>query len=72
MAAPAFDRRRVNGPEVSFPPVYEDEPVASTSASRIQTLQEVAESYRRQGRTKDDSRPICASAFAHCCLRSRS
>lgn len=63
MSAQAFDRRRVNGPEVSFPPVFDDEPpVASTSASATaiqHDLQKAAESYARQRRDKDALRPIC-------------
>lgn len=62
MAAPAFDRRRVNGPELSFPPVYEDElPAAesSTSAARMANLKEAAQAYSRNGRNTDAFRPIC-------------
>lgn len=64
MAAPAFDRRRVNGPEVSFPPVYEEdlpsaEASSSTSAQRMSSLKEAAQVYARQDRSKDAFRPIC-------------
>ncbi|KAL7416188.1 3' exoribonuclease family, domain 1-domain-containing protein [Mrakia frigida] len=63
MAAPAFDRRRVNGPEVSFPPVYEEdlpsaEASSSTSAQRMSSLKEAAQVYARQDRSKDAFRPI--------------
>lgn len=63
MAAPAFDRRRVNGPEVSFPPVYDDElPTAASSsktAAAFDSLADAARRYQRTTRAKDDLRPIC-------------
>jgi hypothetical protein len=66
MAAPAFDRRRVNGPEVSFPPMYDDElpsPAAagssSTTAAAFESLADAARRYQRTTRAKDDLRPIC-------------
>lgn len=50
MAAPSFDRRRVNGPEESFPPIFEDEAV----------LHSVEATKQRSGdRGKKDLRPIC-------------
>jgi len=69
MAAPAFDRRRVNGPEVSFPPVYEEdlpsaEASSSTSAQRMTSLKEAAQVYARQDRSKDAFRPICESSIS--------
>ncbi|CDZ97352.1 Exosomal 3'-5' exoribonuclease complex, subunit Rrp41 and related exoribonucleases [Phaffia rhodozyma] len=72
MTTSLFDRRRVNGPEVSFPPLYEDElpqPAASTSMSTLNSnanttvapfasLQEAALAYQRQGRSPGDVRPV--------------
>lgn len=65
MTTALFDRRRVNGPEVSYPPFYEDElpqPAASTSA--FASLQEAAVAYQREGRSADDLRPICSCRFS--------
>jgi len=50
MAAPFFDRRRVNGPEESFPPIFDDEG----------DLHSVVATGKRSGdRGKKDLRPIC-------------
>ena len=50
MAAPFFDRRRVNGPEESFPPIFDDEA----------GLHSVVAAGKRSGdRGKKDLRPIC-------------
>ena len=49
MAQSAFDRRRVNGPEESFHPIFEDDDE--------QPAQKVT---KRQGRAATDIRPICA------------
>jgi exosome complex component MTR3 len=52
MAAPFFDRRRVNGPEESFPPIFDDEG----------DLHSVVATGKRSGdRGKKDLRPICVS-----------
>jgi len=40
-----FDRRRIQGPEVSYAPIYEDEPEAGPST--------------RVDRANDEARPIC-------------
>jgi len=49
MAAPSFDRRRVNGPEERFPPVFDDEA----------DLHSVVATGKRSGdRGKKDLRPI--------------
>ncbi|KIY72147.1 ribosomal protein S5 domain 2-like protein [Cylindrobasidium torrendii FP15055 ss-10] len=45
MAAPAFDRRRVNGPEESFPPVFEED-------------REVKKISKRTDRENGDFRPV--------------
>ncbi|TRM62499.1 3' exoribonuclease family, domain 1-domain-containing protein [Schizophyllum amplum] len=45
MASGAFDRRRINGPEESFPPVFDDEDVPQPSTTRL-------------GRSELDIRPI--------------
>jgi exosome complex component MTR3 len=50
MAQASFDRRRVNGPEESFPPVFEDEEQAEPLLSN---------GKRRDGRALGDLRPIC-------------
>ena len=50
MAAPSFDRRRVNGPEESFPPIFDNEAVL---------LPAIATGRRSDGRGKKDLRPIC-------------
>ena len=57
MAAPSFDRRRVNGPEESFPPMFDEEA----------DLQPVVATGKRSGdRGKKDLRPICLLLdFAH-------
>ncbi|CCA73082.1 hypothetical protein PIIN_07036 [Serendipita indica DSM 11827] len=49
MAAPAFDRRRVNGPEESFPPIFIDD-------ERLEPLN--SDNKRRDGRASEDLRPI--------------
>ena len=50
MAAPFFDRRRVNGPEESFPPIFDDEA----------DLHSVVATGKRPGdRGKKDLRQIC-------------
>ncbi|PPR08085.1 hypothetical protein CVT24_010546 [Panaeolus cyanescens] len=47
MAQPSFDRRRINGPEESYPPIFDDE-INQTSTTQIS----------RKGRQPDDIRPI--------------
>ncbi len=47
MAQAGFDRRRINGPEESFPPVFDDDDVLQSS------------SKPRQGRKPSEIRPIC-------------
>lgn len=47
MAQPAFDRRRINGPEESHPPVFIDEEPSQTRSVKS-----------RQGRASSDIRPI--------------
>ncbi|TDL24783.1 mRNA transport regulator 3 [Rickenella mellea] len=49
MAQALFDRRRVNGPEESFPPVYDSDEEDELSGSNLNT---------RQGRSSADIRPI--------------
>lgn len=79
MAAPAFDRRRVNGPDQSFPPVFDDElqPAAasmsaSSSKQAFESLEQAAAGYRRTTRAEDDLRPICACfPWAACCRAVR-
>ena len=57
MAVPSFDRRRVNGPEESFPPMFDEEV----------DLHSVSATGKRSGdRRKKDLRPICVILdFAH-------
>lgn len=50
MAQPSFDRRRVNGPEESFPPVFLDD-------SQPESL--FIDGKRLDGRALNDVRPIC-------------
>lgn len=52
MAQSAFDRRRINGPEESFPPVFADEEQAFVKSGAP-----------RNGRAAKDIRPICTSIF---------
>jgi len=50
MAAPSFDRRRVNGPEESLPPMFDKEA----------DLHPIVATEKRSGdRGKKDLRPIC-------------
>lgn len=49
-----FDRRRVNGPEVSYHPVFESVPKASTSDLGPRA------GSKRVGRSVKEIRPICA------------
>ena len=56
MAQNAFDRRRINGPEESCPPVYESDEEAVGESSKG-----VTESSTRKGRTPKEIRPICVS-----------
>lgn len=49
-----FDRRRINGPENSAPPVFEDEDEDASPYAKWATGQP------RIGRAADDIRPICA------------
>ena len=44
----SWDRRRINGPEESFPPTYEED--EDTQGLNLET---------RQGRGPSDIRPIC-------------
>jgi hypothetical protein len=48
-----FDRRRIQGPEVSYAPIYEDEPEAGPST--------------RSDRANDEARPICELDFGFGC-----
>lgn len=57
MAQSNFDRRRINGPEESFPPVFSDE--EQNLASRVQT---------RNGRGPKEIRPICEFLLAFLAL----
>ena len=57
MASIGFDRRRVNGPEESHAPVFEEEEEEDES---IETISE-----DRRGRAAGDIRPICASNIIH-------
>lgn len=50
MAQPSFDRRRVNGPEESFPPVF-------IPILPIESL--LSNDKRRDGRALGELRPIC-------------
>lgn len=50
MAQLSFDRRRVNGPEESFPPVFIDEPQPDSL---------LKDGKRVDGRALGDVRPIC-------------
>jgi exosome complex component MTR3 len=50
MAQPGFDRRRVNGPEESFPPVFNTD-------QQKETL--LLNGKRKDGRTLTEVRPIC-------------
>ena len=50
MAQYVFDRRRNNGPEDSFPPVFDSDPWSMASESERKT---------RKDRTPLDIRPIC-------------
>lgn len=50
MAQPAFDRRRVNGPEESFPPLFIEETPQEPLLNR---------GKRRDGRDLGQVRPIC-------------
>ena len=50
-----FDRRRINGPEESFPPVYEEEEDTPGQSWK--------EGQPRVGRGPRDIRPICNVAF---------
>lgn len=52
MAFANFDRRRINGPEESFPPFYEDEPFITLPSHPVV----------RSGRSANEIRPICAMA----------
>lgn len=52
MAQTGFDRRRVNGPEESFSPIFED--------SEEDVIIESSETKARRGRSAKDIRPICA------------
>ncbi|KAH7914690.1 3' exoribonuclease family, domain 1-domain-containing protein [Hygrophoropsis aurantiaca] len=45
MAQSTFDRRRINGPEESFAPIFDD-------------IQDVSQHVKRQGRLAEDIRPI--------------
>jgi hypothetical protein len=49
-----FDRRRINGPEESYPPVFDDEDDASATYSGWVPGQP------RRGREPAELRPICA------------
>jgi exosome complex component MTR3 len=49
-----FDRRRINGPEESFQPVYDDEEDDVSPYSQWKT------GTPRIGRTAGDIRPLCA------------
>ncbi|KAG8761172.1 hypothetical protein FRC14_006221 [Serendipita sp. 396] len=49
MAQQSFDRRRVNGPEESFPPIFADEEIRSSL---------LEDGKRRDGRSLDELRPI--------------
>jgi len=55
MAQSNFDRRRINGPEESFPPIYEDDDLEPSSLSW-------RPGKPRQGRTPSDIRPIFLKA----------
>lgn len=50
MAQISFDRRRINGPEESFSPIYDDDGEES-----IENL----DNETRRGRGPSDIRPIC-------------
>lgn len=50
MAQISFDRRRINGPEESFSPIYEDDVEENTPNLDNET---------RRGRGPSDIRPIC-------------
>lgn len=50
MAQSGLDRRRINGPEESFPPIFDAEETVIAEASQ---------SKSRQGRGAKDIRPIC-------------
>lgn len=50
MAQISFDRRRINGPEESFSPIYDDD-----VEENIQNL----DNETRRGRGPSDIRPIC-------------
>lgn len=63
MAQSNFDRRRINGPEESFPPIYEDDDVEPSSLSW-------RPGKPRQGRTPSDIRPICTVLYAMSCAFS--
>ena len=49
-----FDRRRINGPEESRPPVFDDEVDVK--------LRDIT-ARRRKGRANGDIRPICTSRY---------
>jgi exosome complex component MTR3 len=49
-----FDRRRINGPEESFPPIFED-------GDNDQDM--VVDTKLRKGREAEDIRPICTRLF---------
>jgi exosome complex component MTR3 len=49
-----FDRRRINGPEDSLPPVYDDDDGDDLPYAKW------ASGHPRIGRAAEDIRPICA------------
>lgn len=52
MAQNVFDRRRINGPEESFAPIFEDEDDGESLGWKL--------GKPRKGRLPTDIRPICA------------
>lgn len=54
MAQSGFDRRRVNGPEESIKPIFDDDDDILVKG----TL------GKREGRSSEDIRPICASMLS--------
>jgi len=60
-----FDRRRINGPEVSFPPVFatttNDLKGKSKATESVQEEVELSalQIRKQQGRAIDEIRPIC-------------
>lgn len=55
MAQTGFDRRRINGPEESSPPVFEHSDVQGSSQWKL--------GDPRKGRKRDEIRPICEYTF---------